>query len=123
MTKTILVVEDTAVNRELMIDLLEAHGFVVRTATNGVEALDAVRADRPDLVLMDMMMPVMDGFEATRRLKADAGTRDVPVVGLTALAMDGDAARVRAAGCDDYVTKPIDVKSLPGKIRAIIGGD
>ena len=122
MTK-VLVVEDTDVNRELLTDLLEMRGFEVVTATNGAEALEAVARERPDLVLMDMMMPVMDGFEATRRLKADPATRTIPVVGLTALAMQGDADRVREAGCDDYVTKPLDVTTLADRLRAILAAE
>lgn len=119
MTCKVLVVEDTELNRELLTDLLTARGFEVVVAENGLEALEAVRRERPAIVLMDMMMPVMDGFEATRRLKADPETRAIPVIGLTALAMEGDAARVRSSGCDDYVTKPVDVKTLADKVRSL----
>ena len=104
----ILVVEDNAVNRRLAEFLLRANGYQVQGATTAQEAFDRVAADRPDLILMDLQLPGMDGLQATRRLKESPATRDIPVLAVTAYAMRGDQERALAAGCAGYITKPID---------------
>ncbi len=114
----ILVVDDNPSNLKLVRVLLQAKGYVVTTATDADEALASLRSSRPRLILMDLQLPGVDGLELTRRLKADPATRDIPVVALTAYAMKGDAKKAAEAGCDDYVTKPIDVETLPGIIAA-----
>ncbi|MEM8557268.1 MAG: response regulator [Bacteroidota bacterium] len=114
---TILLVEDNEMNRDMLSRRLARKGFAVTIAVDGGEGLDHARAERPDLILMDMSLPVVDGWEATRRLKADPVTAPIPVIALTAHAMSGDEARCRAAGCDDFDTKPVDFKRLLGKIR------
>ncbi|HEV8360975.1 MAG TPA: response regulator [Candidatus Thermoplasmatota archaeon] len=117
----ILVAEDSPVNMALLADILEIAGHEVLEARNGKEAVEAAKAHKPDLILLDMMMPVMDGFEAAQRLKADPATKGIPVVALTALAMEGDERRVREAGCDAYVTKPIDTRALPLLLDQLLG--
>lgn len=114
----ILVVDDNPSNLKLVRVLLQAKGYDVVTATDAAEALAALRSRRPRLILMDLQLPGVDGLELTRRLKSDPATRDIPIIALTAYAMKGDAGRAAAAGCDDYVTKPIDVETLPGVIAA-----
>lgn len=116
----ILVAEDSPVNLALLTDLLELHGHEVLVARDGAEALEAARRERPDLVLLDLMMPRVDGFTVARALKGDPATRGLPVVALTALAMDGDERRAREAGCDAYVTKPIDTRALPGLLAGLL---
>lgn len=105
--RTILVVEDVALNRDLVTQLLE-DDYRLLFADDGLAALDIAARRKPDLVLMDLSLPKLDGFEATRRLKADAATAKIPVIVLSAHAMKGDAERAREAGCDDFLTKPID---------------
>ena len=117
---TILLVEDNELNREVLVRRLTKAGFGVAIAVNGRDAVEKARATLPDLVLMDMNLPVMDGFQATRALKADPATRAIPVVALTALVMPGDRERCLEAGCDDYDGKPVDFPSLLAKIRALI---
>ncbi len=107
MKKTILIVEDVALNRDLLVQLLEDDYRLV-LAGDGVSALESVAQARPDLVLMDLSLPRMDGWEATRRLKADPASAGIPVIVLSAHAMRGDEERARASGCDDFLTKPID---------------
>jgi two-component system, cell cycle response regulator DivK len=116
MPKKVLVVEDDADNRRIISTVLSVEGYEVVEATDGVEALAQARAERPDLILMDLALPNMDGWEATRRLKGDPKTRSIPVVALTAVAMRGDEEHARAAGCDDYVPKP----ARPVAIRAVV---
>ena len=118
MTK-VLLVEDNDMNRDLFVRYLELHGFVVATAMNGIEALAMVAANRPDLILMDMSLPVMDGWEATRRLKSDPLTATIPVLALTAHAMAEDRRRSFDAGCDDYEPKPVSFPSLLAKIQRL----
>ena len=117
--KTLLVVDDEPANVELIRMIVEDAALPVRfvSARNGEEALARVREVPPDLVLMDLMMPVLDGWEATRRLKADPATAGIRVVALTAQAMPGDRAHALAAGCDDYITKPIDVRAIRGLLE------
>ena len=116
MPKKILVVEDDADNRRIICTVLLGEGYDVVEAADGVEALAKARAECPDLVLMDLALPNMDGWEATRRLKSDPATRAVPIVALTAVAMRGDEEQARAAGCDDYMSKP----ARPVAIRAVV---
>jgi CheY-like chemotaxis protein len=116
MRKTILVVDDTEFNRDLVVQLLE-EDYDIIIAENGADALDQTQKRRPDLILMDLGMPVMDGWEATRRLKADDDLRHIPVIAVTSHAMVGDEIEARKAGCDDYLPKPIDEDLLLMKIR------
>jgi len=116
----ILLVEDNELNRDMLSRRLERRGYAVSLAVNGVEALQRTSADRPDLVLMDMSLPEIDGWEATRRLKADPATRAIPVIALTAHAMSGDRERALEAGCDDFDTKPVDLPRLLQKIEALL---
>jgi CheY-like chemotaxis protein len=109
---TILVVEDNPVNMRLARLMLRAHGFQVWEATNGLDALTVLRDGIPDLILLDMQLPGLDGFTLAAMLKSEARTRSVPLVALTAFAMKGDAERVLAAGCDAYIPKPIDDDTL-----------
>ncbi|WP_404379229.1 response regulator [Caenispirillum salinarum] len=120
MTATILVVEDVEMNLDLMVQLLEDHCTVV-TAADGAAGLAAAARVRPDLILMDLSLPVLDGWEATRRLKADAALASIPVIALSAHAMAGDAEKARAAGCDDYLAKPVDEDLLFDRLRAFLG--
>ena len=106
--KQVLVVEDNAVNRRLVQFLLKSQGYEVWEATNASEAFAMLAKRRPDVILMDIQLPVMDGLTATRKLKADPTTRDIPVVAVTSYAMKGDEAMALEAGCSAYVTKPID---------------
>ena len=112
MPKTVMIVEDNELNMKLFHDLLEAHGYQTVGTRNGIEALDLARKHHPDLILMDIQLPGIDGLQATAQLRADQATRRIPVVALTALAMKGDEERIRAAGCDGYIAKPLDYKSF-----------
>ena len=117
---TILIVEDNEMNRDMLSRRLSRRGYSVLIAADGAEGVAMARTSRPDLVLMDLGLPVVDGWEATRRLKGDAATREIPVVALTAHAMAGDEDRARAAGCDAVDTKPVDLARLLGKIEALL---
>jgi len=117
----ILLVEDNEMNRDMLARRLARRGYDVSVAVDGEEGVAVALASVPDLILMDMSLPVLDGWEATRRLKADEATRATPVIALTAHAMTGDKERALAAGCDDYDTKPIDLAGLLGKIEALLG--
>lgn len=119
---TILLVEDNEMNRDMLSRRLIKKGFAVTTAEDGQEGLDAAREQRPDLILLDMSLPVKDGWTTAAELKADEGTRQIPIIALTAHAMDGDRQRAISAGCDDYDTKPVDLQRLLLKIEARIGG-
>jgi CheY-like chemotaxis protein len=112
----ILIVDDNATNLKLVAYLMRANGYTVDTALDAESALDAIRVHRPDLILMDIQLPGIDGLELTRRLKADPATHDIVVVAVTAYAMKGDQDKALAAGCDDYITKPIDTRALPETI-------
>ena len=118
---TILLVEDNEMNRDMLSRRLERRGYRVVLATDGQSGVEMAGTEAPDLVLMDMSLPVLDGWEATRRLKADPRTAHLPVIALTAHAMSGDRERALAAGCDDYDTKPIELPRLLGKIEALLG--
>ena len=116
----ILLVEDNEMNRDMLSRRLSRVGFDVVIAVDGRDGVDRARSTLPDLVLMDMSLPVLDGYEATRLLKADPWTATIPVVALTAHAMAGDRERSLAAGCDEYDTKPVQLPRLLGKIRALL---
>ena len=120
MTK-ILLVEDNELNRDMLSRRLERKGYSVAIAVDGQQCVDMAAADPPALILMDMSLPVLDGWEATRRIKADARTKHVPVIALTAHAMQGDDRKAREAGCDDYDTKPVELPRLLEKIEALLG--
>lgn len=116
----ILLVEDNEMNRDMLSRRLRARGYDVALAFDGVACLQSVASDPPDLVLMDLSLPVLDGWETTRRLKADPGTRAIPVLALTAHAMIRDRESAIAAGCDEYATKPVDMAALLEKIERLL---
>ena len=116
----ILLVEDNEMNRDMLSRRLERKGFSVTLALDGAEGLNKARSDAPDLILMDMSLPVIDGWEATRQLKADEATRRIPVIALTAHAMASDEQKARESGCDDFDTKPIELPRLLDKIGALL---
>jgi len=118
--KKILLVEDNEMNRDMLSRRLMRNGYEVLLAVDGEQAVSVATSDMPDLVLMDMSLPVIDGWEATRRIKAVAATAHIPVIALTAHAMAGDREKAIAAGCDDYDTKPIELARLIGKIEALL---
>ena len=118
----ILMVEDNEENRDALSRRLQRRGFEVLMAFDGVEGVAMAKAERPDLILMDMNMPKLDGWEATRQIKADPATAALPVIGLTAHAMTGDRERAIAAGCTDYHTKPVEFPRLLSQIEAILSG-
>jgi CheY-like chemotaxis protein len=120
--KKILLVEDNEMNRDMLSRRLTRRNFDVRIAEDGARALTEAAAFGPDLILMDMSLPVIDGWEATRRLKADPATAAIPVIALTAHAMVSDREAALAAGCDDYDSKPVDLPRLLGKIDAQLAG-
>jgi CheY-like chemotaxis protein len=116
----ILIVEDNELNRDMLSRRLMRKGYEVVLAGDGAEGVAAATAGRPDLVLMDMSLPVLDGWEATRRLKAAPETRSIPVIALTAHAMSSDREKALEAGCDDYDTKPVELPRLLGKIERLL---
>ena len=118
MTIRVLLVEDNEMNRDMLSRRLSRKGFEVLMAVDGQQAIEMTSQVSPDLILMDMSLPVLDGLEATRRLKADPASSGIPVIGLTAHAMDGDREKCLQAGCDEYDTKPIDLPRLLEKISA-----
>jgi two-component system, cell cycle response regulator DivK len=120
MSKCILVVEDQEDNRQILRDLLTSADYEMTEAENGQEALDAVAKQRPDLILMDIQLPVMDGYEATRRLKGNPAYKDIPIIVVTSYALSGDEGKARDAGCDAYVTKPYSPRQLLAKIREFL---
>lgn len=116
----ILLVEDNEMNRDMLSRRLIRKGFEIVLAMDGGEGVEMARAQRPDLILMDMSLPVLDGWEATRRIKGDEATRSIPVIALTAHAMQGDQDKAAEAGCDDYDTKPVELDRLLGKINTLL---
>jgi len=116
----ILLVEDNEMNRDMLSRRLIRSGFEVTIAVDGQQGVDMAIAERPDLILMDMSLPVIDGWEATRRVKANDRTRDIPVIALTAHAMAGDREKAMEVGCEDYDTKPVEITRLLGKIAALL---
>ena len=117
----ILLVEDNEMNRDMLTRRLERKGFEVVIAVDGQAGVDMASSATPDIILMDLSLPVIDGWEATRQIKADPAMQSIPVIALTAHAMAGDEKKAREAGCDDYDTKPIDLKRLLGKIENLLG--
>lgn len=118
----ILLVEDNEDNRDMLSRRLQRKGYDVVLAGDGQEGIDKALSERPELILMDMSLPFVDGWEATRRIKATPETAGIPVIALTAHAMSGDREKALSAGCDDYDTKPIEMPSLLGKIDALLSG-
>jgi two-component system, cell cycle response regulator DivK len=117
MSKRILVVEDQADSRQIIRDMLASTDYQVTEAGNGEEALAAIAKQRPDLILMDVQLPIMDGYTATRRIKADPALRSITIIAVTSYALDGELKTARAAGCDDYVPKPFSPRELLAKTR------
>ena len=117
----LLLVEDNEMNRDMLSRRLGRRGFVVAEAVNGPQALEVAERSPPDIVLLDMDLPLLDGWEVARRLKAKTSTASIPIIALTAHAMVGDRDRALDAGCDDYDTKPVDLARLLGKIEALVG--
>jgi two-component system, cell cycle response regulator DivK len=117
MTKCILVVEDQADSRQIIRDMLAPTDYEIIEAENGEQALAAIAKQRPDLILMDIQLPIMDGYTATRRIKADPALQSIPIIAVTSYALDGEAKIAKAAGCDDCVPKPYSPRELLAKIR------
>jgi CheY-like chemotaxis protein len=120
-TKKILLVEDNPVNRRLAVFLLRSQGYQVREATGAQEAFEILEKERPDLIVMDIQLPGMDGLEITRKLKEQPATADIPVIAVTSYAMKGDREKALAAGCAGYVTKPIDKTTFIAEVAAHMG--
>ena len=117
MSKRILVVEDQPDNRQIIRDMLTPTDYEIAEAENGEQALAAIAKQRPDLILMDIQLPIMDGYAAARRIKADPALRMIPIIAVTSYALNGEEKKARAAGCDDYVPKPFSPRQLLAKIR------
>jgi CheY-like chemotaxis protein len=117
----ILLVEDNELNRDMLSRRLTKRGYEISVAFDGIDGVEKARSSRPDLVLMDMSLPLKDGWEATSDLKNDPATSHIPIIGLSAHAMDGDRDKAMRAGCNDYDTKPVELDRLLGKIEALLG--
>ena len=117
----LLLVEDNEMNRDMLSRRLRKKGYEVAIAVDGQAGLEMATSEGPELILMDMSLPIMDGWTATKHIKADDATNKIPVIALTAHAMEGDRTKALEAGCDDYDTKPIDLKRLLSKIEALLG--
>jgi two-component system, cell cycle response regulator DivK len=120
MTKRVLVIEDTPDNRQIIRDLLTASGFEVIEATDGAAGVAMAAKELPNLILMDIQLPVMDGYEATRRIKADPTTSHIPIIAVTSYALSGYEEKTRAAGCDGYVAKPFSPRELLALVREFL---
>lgn len=120
MGKRVLVVEDDAQNSYLIRFILEQSGYEVLLAGDGEQALEAAHSEKPDIVLMDILLPKMDGYEATRRMRQDPALKSVPVIALTAYSMKGDRERILAAGCDGYISKPIDPENFVTEMESFL---
>ena len=120
MTKRILIVEDHEDARRILRDMLASTDYQLVEAENGEQALAEVARQRPDLILMDIQLPILDGYEATRRIKADAALAAVPIIAVTSYALAGDEAKTRAAGCDAYIAKPFSPRQLLAKVRELL---
>ena len=118
----LLLVEDNEMNRDMLSRRLIRNGYDIVIAIDGQQAVNMASSEGPDLILMDMSLPVIDGWEATRQVKSNAGTRQIPIIALTAHAMTEDKDKAMAAGCDDFDTKPVDIQRLLGKIQALLNG-
>jgi two-component system cell cycle response regulator DivK len=123
MPKTVLIVEDNELNMKLFADILESRGYATLRTGEGLEALELARAWRPDLILMDIQLPAISGLEVTRWIKEEPELASIPVVAVTAFAMRGDEDRIRDAGCEAYIPKPISIRSFLETIEAFIGSD
>jgi CheY-like chemotaxis protein len=121
--KRILIVEDNEMNRDMLSRRLTRRGYEILIAIDGRDGIEKARTQQPDLVLMDMSLPEIDGWEAARQLKADAETKNIPIIALTAHAMDGDREKSLAAGCDEYDSKPVDLPRLLQKIEGLLNRD
>ncbi len=121
MSKRILIVEDQEDNRKILRDLLTSAGFDLVEATTGEDGVRLAETERPDLILMDIQLPGMDGYEATRRIKATPGLQQIPIIAVTSYALSGDDVKAREAGCDGYVTKPFSPRALLAKVREYLG--
>ena len=117
MSKRILIVEDQEDNRTIMSDVLRTAGYELIEAVNGEDGVKLAQSERPDLILMDIQLPVIDGYEATRRIKGNAELKSIPIIAVTSYALSGDEANARAAGCDGYVSKPFSPRELLAKVR------
>jgi two-component system, cell cycle response regulator DivK len=120
MTRRILIVEDQQDNRQILRDLLTNNGFEVVEAEDGESGVDAAKTQRPDLILMDIQLPILDGYEATRQIKSDPNLKSIPIVVVTSYALSGDDQKAHEAGCDAYVTKPFSPRALLAKIREFL---
>jgi two-component system, cell cycle response regulator DivK len=120
MTRRILLVEDTEDNREIVRDLMDSVGYELLEANDGVAGLAMATEHRPDLILMDIQLPLMDGYEVTRRIKADPALWHIPIIAVTSYALSGDEAKTREAGCDGYVAKPFSPRQLLAKINQFL---
>jgi len=118
----VLLVEDNDMNRDMLSRRLASRGFEVLTAVDGEQGVEMAAAEMPDLILMDMSLPVLDGWGATKRIKAEARTRSIPLIALTAHAMSADREKALQAGCDDYDTKPVELRRLLGKMNQLLKG-
>ncbi len=118
--KKVLIVEDEERNLRLFKDILEKVGYKIITAGDGEQGVQLALKEKPDLILMDMQMPIKNGLEATKEIKGNPLTNNIPVVALTALAMRGDEERIRAAGCDDYISKPVQIRTLLEKVASYL---
>jgi len=120
MAYNILVVDDHPINLELLVSLLEAHGYGVQTACDAPSALASIQSQKPDLILMDLQLPGLDGYGLTRKLKSAASTANIPIIAVTSYAMAGDKQKALAAGCDEHVAKPIDTRAFPGLVARFL---
>ena len=117
MSKRVLVIEDTEDNRQIIRDLLTNAGYEVVEANDGIEGVEMAGSENPDLILMDIQLPGLDGYEATRRIKADPLLKQIPIIAVTSYALSGDEAKTRAAGCDGYIAKPFSPRNLLSMVR------
>jgi two-component system cell cycle response regulator DivK len=121
MNRTVLIVDDHPINLKLLVFALKSRGYTIETASDAVQARAVLETVKPALILMDLQMPGVSGFELTRELKLSPVTQDIPIVAVTAFAMRGDEERARAAGCDGYLTKPVDLQALRALVQQLIG--
>jgi two-component system cell cycle response regulator DivK len=122
MSKRILMVEDTEDNRQILRDLFAGTDYELIEAVDGADGIAMAEKHKPDLILMDIQLPVLDGYEATRRIKGDPALRHIPIIAVTSYALSGDEAKVRAAGCDAYIAKPFSPRLLLSKVRELLPG-
>jgi two-component system, cell cycle response regulator DivK len=122
MNKKVLIVEDNELNMKLFHDLLEAHGISTMQTRDGKKVIEMVRAERPDLIIMDIQLPEISGLDVTRLLKADADLKSIPVIAVTAFAMKGDEQKIREGGCEDYISKPISVSTFISVVQKHLAG-